>query len=304
MIVLLLGVLAVCAAVLPGPFARVYGGLLMILERRVRGAPDPVLPPGLWWALQGVFPGLVLALLAAILVVRPVIGAVRRQRTAPSTVASAPAASSTRPRGGAGASAGDGPGPATTSQADGRLVGDDGRAGTPMHRTEAELRLLARSASIPWSPGYTTEGGARALLELVRAMESGRKKSIAPGVPAGEGGTGGSGEVPQESGPEGDGDPGASDPDPDPDVDLGLEAGLDADPDTASADADADSGADAALEEGGAVEPSTWTPSCSGSVYTSTDLYTPQRFDLTGGSSEEESGMPTDGVGGAEEGGR
>ena len=105
-------------------------------------------------------------------------------------------------------------------------------------RSVAELGEMARTAGIRWRPEYATEGGARGLLEILRALENG----TAPAEIAG------------------------------PEPSLGPESGAGAGP--APAPMAAGEAVDSDTEEPAAPA---WSPSCSSSVYTPTVLYGTER---------------------------
>lgn len=54
---------------------------------------------------------------------------------------------------------------------DGSIVPDEDGDGRTTELTLDELQLMARALTIPWRPAYRTEGGARALLEIIRATQ-------------------------------------------------------------------------------------------------------------------------------------
>lgn len=105
-------------------------------------------------------------------------------------------------------------------------------------RSVAELGEMARTAGIRWRPEYATEGGARGLLEILRALENG----TAPAEIAG------------------------------PEPSLGPESGAGAGP----APAPMAAGEAVASDTEEPAAPA-WSPSYSSSVYTPTVLYGTER---------------------------
>lgn len=150
-----------------------------------------------------------------------------------------------------------------------------------------ELRGRASRAGIPWDSAYETAGGARALLEILREL---RRDPVEPGGDAtsdsnGAGAGRESSAVP--AGPVGADElaPGAAPVIPVPVAPHGAE------PDAVEPDG-AEPEPAAALEtsESPASQPPAepaWTPTYSGSVYTSTTLYSSERLEGQDATDEE-----------------
>lgn len=282
--VLVLGAAALgaCVLLLFGPFAQEYGGVVQLLQWRVESLLRALPFPGPARLVSTSFPGLLLALLVIVLVALPVHRAASRRRevvdgTATSAVQGNPGE---RRKQSSRISAN-----VSVTFRDGQLVGDDGETGSPMRRRRRDLQLLARSAGIPWSSRYETEGGARAFLELFQAARVGERSTFGPEAgAAGAAGLSAGAEPSSEplvdaepladAGPGFDAEP-AFDPEP---VGWSGSTSGPAPYSVASAPTDLSrrSPSTPAAEEAaaGAAQGSS---SYSGSVYTPTDLYTSAR---------------------------
>lgn len=177
-VILLLGLatLAACLLLLFGPFYPEYRGPAQLLQSRLLLLLGPDGPRALRQLALYQFVPVVVAVLAVALVLVPWRTAAGRQRR-PSG-----ASAQGRPtRGLAGGSAGAGVSIARVRRAertaavafadDGGITGGDD-AGVLRHSVPA-LRLMARAAGVPWHTDYETEGGARAFLEVLRALHAG-----------------------------------------------------------------------------------------------------------------------------------
>ncbi|GAA4530191.1 hypothetical protein GCM10023160_30680 [Brachybacterium paraconglomeratum] len=56
---------------------------------------------------------------------------------------------------------------------DGRVLDPTDPGAAVITRSVSELRAMARAARIPWHTDYETSGGARAFLEVLRALNTG-----------------------------------------------------------------------------------------------------------------------------------
>lgn len=171
---------------------------------------------------------------------------------------------------------------------DGSIVSDDGDG--QLTRSVSDLRMMAGATGIPWHTDYETEGGARAFLEVLRALHEGPAGVFRAEDHQGTVPTGPPGAAPTPSSAPGP-MPSAA-PETAPSAASGaLPAALTAPSASVSAslvddapDAPdptrAESG-DAGSSRGYRLSEPTWTPSFSSSVYTSTDLYRSARTDST-----------------------
>ena len=155
-------------------------------------------------------------------------------------------------------------------------------------RSTQELQAIARDAGIPWRAEYETAGGARAFLEILRVVSEEPAPERLEGDrhdPSRSGRATPSTEQEPSGPPEPEGRGPAEPAESQGTVPL---AGLGAD------------GGGAPYEDPSDIRatPSSWTPSWSGSVYTSTDLYTSDRLERTADAEDEPSTDSGDRTGG------
>lgn len=177
-VILLLGsaTMAACLLLLFGPFYPEYRSPGQLLRSRLLLLLGPDGPRALWQLLENLFVPLVVVVLAVLLVLVPLGIASERQRR--------PRGPADDPRLARGILAGPPGTPLATARVhrsqrstavtfldDGGIAGG-GDAGE-LRRGIAELRLMARADGIPWHTDYETEGGARAFLEILRALHAG-----------------------------------------------------------------------------------------------------------------------------------
>lgn len=183
LVVLALGLLAMAVflLVLFGPFYLFDFPPGQLLVWGILDGPGALLPNGFqWWLGDHAFIAL-LVLSGLLLVVVPWYiadvrqRAERRRRSAGSTSASTSRSASSS-RSGFSISAGITRERRETSvefTEDGRVERSGGTADGAAQYSVADLRSMARASGIPWNTAYETEGGARAFLELIRAVHAG-----------------------------------------------------------------------------------------------------------------------------------
>lgn len=164
---------------------------------------------------------------------------------------------------------------------DGSIVSDDGDG--QLARSVSDLRMMAGATGIPWHTDYETEGGARAFLEVLRALHDGPagvfraedRQGTMPTEPPAAAPTPYSAPEPASSAASG----------AVPAVSAAPSAPVSAPLDGAAPDAPGSTRAEASGDTGSTggyrLSEPTWSPSFSSSVYTSTDLYRSARTDST-----------------------
>lgn len=184
---LLLGLLcvAVCMLLLFGPMYEEYANPGFLVAGAAYAALAPVLP---WWIyvlLMERFTVVALIILLLVLAVLPWGIARFRQRASRSRPSSTapPAWTSTSSWSSGGSSALSGGiswqvtrtqrSSSVTFGDDDLLVSDDGAGAGVGLMSVQDLKAMAGVAGIPWKSVYETEGGARALLEILRALHAG-----------------------------------------------------------------------------------------------------------------------------------
>ena len=184
---LLLGLLcvAVCMLLLFGPMYEEYANPGFLVAGAAYAALAPVLP---WWIyvlLMERFTVVALIILLLVLAVLPWGIARFRQRASRSRPSSTapPAWTSTSSWSSGGSSALSGGiswqvtrtqrSSSVTFGDDDLLVSDDGAGAGEGLMSVQDLKAMAGAAGIPWKSVYETEGGARALLEILRALHAG-----------------------------------------------------------------------------------------------------------------------------------
>ena len=219
-------VAGLCLLLLLGPFYQQYAGPADHMQHWLMMMLDGRGPFALERLLRFRFPLLLVLLFGAVLVLVPWRRAVHLQRGRRGADQASPGQAAREQR---AMSRG------TVRAAPAAAVPRDE---TAEQRSVAELGEMARTAGIRWRPEYATEGGARGLLEILRALENG----TAPAEIAG------------------------------PEPSLGPESGAGAGP--APAPMAAGEAVDSDTEEPAAPA---WSPSYSSSVYTPTVLYGTER---------------------------
>lgn len=233
-------VAGLCLLLLLGPFYQQYAGPADHMQHWLMMMLDGRGPFALERLLRFRFPLLLVLLFGAVLVLVPWRRAVHLQRGRRGADQASPGQAAREQR---AMSRG------TVRAAPAAAVPRDE---TAEQRSVAELGEMARTAGIRWRPEYATEGGARALLEILRALEDGSASAeIAEPEP--------------DLAPEPDLSPG-------PDLAPASAAGADAPP--VPAPTATGEGADPDPEEPAAPA---WSPSYSSSVYTPTVLYGTER---------------------------
>lgn len=172
---------------------------------------------------------------------------------------------------------------------DGSIVGDDG--GQELTRSVDDLQMMAGAVGIPWHADYETAGGARAFLEVLRAVHSGPSGVIrAEDLPA-----------TREGWSQSSSSTVAAEPtSPQPETSTAAvpaeqkaaalpDIGPITEPAPTLAGAEGE-GPDLDPAGGYRISQPTWSSSFTGSVYTSTDLYRSERT----GSEESDDAVGSD----------
>jgi len=151
---------------------------------------------------------------------------------------------------------------------DGRILARDQQDTGRLRISVEELREMARSAGLPWHTDFETAGGARGVLEILRAVHTGpvgvrraeQPGGVAPSTPP----------VPEA--------PGDASPGTEPVVEEAGGVASRAEPLRDAGPALRGEGQTAEhAADGDHLSAPGWTPSYSGSVYTSTSLYSSER---------------------------
>lgn len=191
---LLLGLLcvAVCMLLLFGPMYEEYANPGFLVAGAAYAALAPVLP---WWIyvlLMERFTVVALIILLLVLAVLPWMIARFRQRASrnrpTSTAPPAWTSTSSWSSGGSPALSGGISWQVTRTQRsssvtfgeDDLLVSDDGAGAGEGLMSVQDLKAMAGAAGISWKSVYETEGGARALLEILRALHAGPSSRSSP----------------------------------------------------------------------------------------------------------------------------
>lgn len=196
LVVLVLGLpaMAVVLLVLFGPFYLFDFPPGQLLVWAILDGPGSLLPSRFqWWLGDHTFIAL-LVLSGLVLVVVPWYIADVRQRaerrlrsggsaSAPTSRSSSSSRSGSTSRSGFSISAGITRERRETSvefTEDGRVERAGGSADGDARYSVADLRSMASASGIPWNTAYETEGGARAFLELLRAVHAGSTSTSTP----------------------------------------------------------------------------------------------------------------------------
>lgn len=172
--VLLCGALAtgVCLLLLFGPFYPYSGTPGQMMQYRLVTSLDGAGPRFLSDLLWNRFFLSTAVVLGVILMVLPWCGARRRERAAGSP--------RERPQGAGHGGAARSVRVSVTQRSSSLIFSDDGRVLDPkdpdaemIARSVSDLRAMARAARTPWRSDYETSGGARAFLEVLRALNTG-----------------------------------------------------------------------------------------------------------------------------------
>lgn len=174
--VLVCGALAtgICLLLLFGPFYPYAGTPGLVLQHRLLILLDGTGPRILSDLLWNRFFLSATIVLGVILMLLPWRGARKRHR------GRTPGSPAGRPEGGGLRGDAGSTRARVTQRTSSLLFSDDGRVQDPedpgaemIGRSVSDLRAMARAARIPWRSDYETSGGARAFLEVLRALNTG-----------------------------------------------------------------------------------------------------------------------------------